>query len=176
MRFTRARPTTRLAGALAALLLLAPGCTREKAGEAQPQAVERAQAAAAAAPDIDGPWNAVTIDGQAVPPREWRIGVEGGKVSGGRDGCNDWGYGEPEVKGGARTIVSTLVGCPEGDPVRKAYWAMAMAPEARLELLADGTLRIAARGHEAVLRRCRWVSEPLPPGVQGRGRRVCAEG
>jgi hypothetical protein len=175
MSFTRTRATLRLAGTLAALLLLAAGCAREKTADPQPQAVERAQAAPAAAPDIDGPWNAVTIDGRAVAPREWRIGIEGGKVSGGRDGCNDWGYGEPEAKGGARTIVSTLVGCPEGDPVRKAYWAMAMAPEARLELRADGTLRIAARGHEAVLRRCRWTNEPMPRGVQGRGRRVCAE-
>ncbi|HEY0114044.1 MAG TPA: hypothetical protein VGB59_12975 [Allosphingosinicella sp.] len=126
------------------------------------------------APEVDGAWAAVSIDGRPVPWREWRIGVTDGKVSGGRDGCNDWDFDEPEVEGGERTIVSTLVGCPEEDPVRKAYWALATAPDPSLQLRGDGTLRIAGRGHEAVLRRCRWITEPLPPGTSGTGNRVCA--
>lgn len=126
------------------------------------------------APEVDGAWAAVSIDGRPAPWREWRISVERGKVAGGRDGCNDWGFDEPEVEGGERTIVTTLVGCPEEDPVRKAYWALALADRVSLELRKDGTLRLAGRGHEAVLRRCRWVDEPLPPGTFGTGPRVCA--
>ena len=126
------------------------------------------------APEVDGSWAAESIDGRAVPWREWRIAVEGGKVAGGRDGCNDWGFDKPEVEGGPRTIVSTLVGCPEDDPVRRAYWALALAEEASLDLREDGSLRLAGRGHEAVLRRCRWVDEPLPPGTSGTAPRVCA--
>lgn len=126
------------------------------------------------APEVDGAWAAVSIDGRPVSWREWRISVARGKVAGGRDGCNDWGFDEPEVEGGERTIITTLVGCAEDDPVRKAYWALTLADPASLELRTDGKLRIVAAGHEALLRRCRWVSEPLPPGTSGTGPRVCA--
>ena len=54
-------------------------------------------------------------------------------------------------------IVSTLVGCPENDPVRRAYWALASADDATIALQGDGRLRVASRRHEAVLRRCRWT-------------------
>lgn len=123
------------------------------------------------APEVDGSWAAVAIDGRAVPWREWRYWVERGKVAGGRDGCNDWGFDKPEVEGGPPTITTTLAGCPEDDPVHKAYWALALG--ASLELREDGTLRLAGRGHEAVLRRCRWVNEPLPPGTSGTPPRAC---
>jgi heat shock protein HslJ len=126
------------------------------------------------APEVDGAWAASSIDGRPVPWREWRISVEQGKVAGGRDGCNDWGFGEAEVEGRERMIVTTLVECIEEDSARKAYWALALADPVSLELGKDGTLRIAGRGHEAVLRRCRWVEEPFPPGSAGSGPRVCA--
>ncbi|HEX8307830.1 MAG TPA: hypothetical protein VF645_05360 [Allosphingosinicella sp.] len=126
------------------------------------------------APEVDGAWAALSIDGRPVHWREWRISVARGKVAGGRDGCNDWGFDEPEVEGGERMIVTTLVGCPEDDPVRKAYWALALADPVALDLGKDGTLRLSGRGHEAVLRRCRWVNEPLPPGASGTGSRACA--
>jgi heat shock protein HslJ len=178
MRFARAFQD-RLAAAWAALALLASGCAGEDPAETTARPAEGAGAAPAAARpaarDIDGAWLAVAIDGRPVAAGAWRFGISDGKVSGGRDGCNDWGYGEPETKGGPRTIHSTLVGCPEDDPVRKAYWAIASAPEATLDQRDDGVMRIAARGHEALLRRCRWISEPMPPGVEGRGRRTCAE-
>lgn len=122
---------------------------------------------------VDGPWIAVSIDGQAVAAGAWRIGVERSRVSGGRDDCNDWGYQEPQEEGGQRMIVSTLVGCREDDPVRRAYWAMATAPDAALELRADGTLRLAARGHEGLFRRCRWEREAPPPGSRSTGRQTC---
>jgi hypothetical protein len=123
------------------------------------------------APEVDGTWAAVAIDGRAVPWREWRFSVERGKVSGGRDSCNDWSFDKPEAEGGPATITTTLVGCPEDDPVRKAYWALALG--ASPELRGDGTLRLAGRGHEALLRRCRWVNEPLPPGTSGTPPRAC---
>lgn len=158
----------------AALAVLAPGCAGEEAADPRAQLVKGADERPAS-PDLDGPWTVVTIDGRAVAPREWRIGITRGTVSGGRDGCNDWGFDEPETNGGARTIVSTLVGCRKEDPVRRAYWAMAMAKDVWLEPREDGTLRLAAGGHQAILRRCRWVTEPLPQGVTGRGRRTCSE-
>ena len=126
------------------------------------------------APEVDGSWTAVRIDGRPVPAGEYRISVRDGEVSGGRDACNDWGFDEPQVEGGPRTITTTLVGCPEDDPVRKAYWALALG--ASPDLREDGTLRLAARGHQALLRRCRWVDEPLPPGTSGTPPRACLAG
>ncbi|HEX8365442.1 MAG TPA: hypothetical protein VF603_09185 [Allosphingosinicella sp.] len=125
------------------------------------------------APEVDGSWNAAAIDGRPVAAGAWRISVERARVSGGRDDCNDWGYQQPEREGGQRLIVSTLVGCREDDPVRRAYWAMATAPDAALELRDDGTLRLAARGHEGLFRRCRWEREAPPPGSRSTGRQVC---
>lgn len=126
------------------------------------------------APEVDGAWAAVSIDGRPVSWREWRISVTGGKVAGGRDGCNDWGFDEPEVEGGERMIVTTLVGCPEDDPVRKAYWTVAIERNVPPELLGDGSLRLAAGGHQAIFRRCRWTEVPLPPGTSGTNPRICA--
>lgn len=125
------------------------------------------------APETDGTWSAVSIDGRAVSWREWRIAVTAGKVAGGRDGCNDWAFTEPEVEGGEPMINTTLVECLEEDPARKAYWRLANAqdPPQRLD---DGRLRLAAGRHEAIFRRCLWTEEPLLPGTSGRGPRVCA--
>lgn len=126
------------------------------------------------APAVDGTWAAVSIDGRPVSWRGWRISVADGKVAGGRDGCNDWSFGAPEVEGGERTIDTTLVGCPEDDPLRKAYWALALERNRPPEARSDGSLHLAAGGHEAIFRRCRWTEEPLPPGVSGTRPRVCA--
>jgi hypothetical protein len=125
------------------------------------------------APEVDGAWAALSIDGRPAQWREWRISVSGGKVAGGRDGCNDWGFDEPEVEGGERTITTTLVGCPEDDPVRKAYWILALDRSISPQLRSDGRLRLAAGGHEAIFRRCRWTEEPLPPGTSATRPRAC---
>lgn len=125
------------------------------------------------APEVDGAWAAVSIDGRPVSWREWRLSVTSGKVAGGRDGCNEWGFTEPEVEGGERMIDTTLVGCPEDDPVRKAYWTLALARNMSPRLRSDGSLRLAADGHEAIFRRCRWTEEPLPPGTSGTRPRAC---
>jgi hypothetical protein len=193
MSFTMVLVLIALAGFVAASWVLARGLARDDAGYRRAQ--KRAGLGLAGlllglgivqvgqtervvqrltAPEVDGSWIAMTIDGRAVAPGAWRISVERGRVSGGRDDCNDWGYQEPEEQGGQRTIASTLVGCPEDDPVRRAYWAMATAPDAALALGEDGTLRLAARGHEGVFRRCRWMREPPPPPATARSvRQVC---
>lgn len=108
--------------------------------------------------EVDGNWSAVAIDGRPAPVG-YRLAIENGRVQGGRDACNDWGYQE-DGRGG-RLIVSTLVGCPEEDPVRRAFWVMASATDASIALQGDGTLRVAAGGHEAVWQRCRWT-RPSP--------------
>lgn len=116
------------------------------------------------APETDGSWTATRIDGKRVGPERYRVGVKAGKVSGGRDDCNDWAYeGEPDKKG-ERMINTTLVGCPEPDPMREAYWALVYDP--KIELSPDGTLRVHGQGHEAILIRCQWqrVQETLPGG------------
>src|SRR5687767_1222784 len=42
-------------------------------------------------PEVDGSWSAVTIDGRPAP-QGYRLAIENGRVRGGRDDCNDWGY------------------------------------------------------------------------------------
>lgn len=122
----------------------------------------------------DGSWGAVAIDGRPVSSKDYMIRIEDRRVAAGRDGCNSWGFeDEPFNAAGERMIVSTLVGCPEDDPVRNAYWALATAPQIPLTLRLDGTMRLAAREHRAFFRRCEWVREPLPPETSGSGPEVC---
>lgn len=115
-------------------------------------------------PEEDGSWTAIRIDGKPVEPERYRISIGNGEVTGGRDDCNDWSYEQERAKNGDRMIVSTLVGCPEGDPMRKAYWALVSDPE--VELRRDGRLRVSGQGHEMVAIRCKWqrVRETLPGG------------
>lgn len=126
------------------------------------------------APEVDGVWAAVTVDGRPVPWGEWRVAIRWGKVAGGRDGCNVWSFAEPEVDGGERMIHTTLAGCPEDDPVYKAYWSLAAGPGAAPQPRGDGTLRLAGAGHEAIFRRCRWTDAPPTPGGSGTPPRICA--
>lgn len=119
-------------------------------------------------PEEDGAWGIVSIDGVPVRNGAWTITITDGKIRGGRDDCNYWSFSEsPRGAPGERMIETTLVGCPEDDPVRKAYWTLANAPGTAIELRSEGWLRIKAQGHEAMLRRCEWVSDPLPPGSTG---------
>ena len=102
----------------------------------------------------DGSWTAISIDGKLVEPERYRISIGNGEVTGGRDDCNDWSYEKEREKNGERMIVSTLVGCPEGDPMREAFWALIHDP--KIELRQDGRLRVWGQGHDAVLIRCHW--------------------
>jgi hypothetical protein len=113
-------------------------------------------------PEEDGRWRAVSIDGRAIGRgREFVVSLVDGKVSGGRDDCNDWGYSDqPPAADGARMIVTTLSLCVEEDGVREGYAAITSAPNLTTELRPDGTLRLAARGHEAIFRRCTYQLDP----------------
>jgi hypothetical protein len=100
---------------------------------------------------IDGVWVAETIDGRGVGRTRYTINVAEGRVTGGHDGCNGWGY---EMYQGQRTVNSTLIGCPP-DPLHEGYWAVVRPEPWTARLLRDGRLEASARGHRAVLRRAR---------------------
>lgn len=100
-------------------------------------------------PQADGHWQAISIGGAPAGPRDYTILVEGGRVVGGYDGCNNWGY---VWHPGGWAIQSELQGCAD-DPLQRAYY-QALQPDAhQLSLGPDGTLRVSADGQEAVFRR-----------------------
>ncbi|MDQ4087026.1 MAG: hypothetical protein M3177_03275 [Pseudomonadota bacterium] len=98
---------------------------------------------------IDGVWVAETIDGRGVGRMRYTIEVAEGRVTGGHDGCNGWGY---EIYKGQRTVNSTLIGCPS-DPLHEGYWAVVRPEPWAARLLEDGRLEASAPGHRVVLRR-----------------------
>lgn len=124
------------------------------------------------APDEDGGWGALRIDGRPVPSSEYTIFIRDGRIEGGRDGCNSWGYTDDPPGPGERMILSTLVECPADDSLRLAYYALARSG-IEPELRRDGSLRLSAGGHEAIFRRCRWVEEPRHPGPSAPRREIC---
>ncbi|TFI59458.1 hypothetical protein E2493_04505 [Sphingomonas parva] len=121
------------------------------------------------APEEDGSWLAVTIDGR--PAEGFRVSITGGRVAGGRDGCNDWAFAAPDPSGG-RTIDTILVACPEDDPLRESYWRLVQ--EGHVALRGDGRLRLAGDGHQALFRRCAWRTERIHNETRHSETRVCA--
>jgi len=104
----------------------------------------------AAAPKADGAWILVAMDGRPLPGA-YTVEVKDGRVAGGRDGCNMWGW-DSAGPGGDRAIHSTLIGCPETQQNR-TYWAVARDEQARLAVSADGRLAIEGAGHRLIGRR-----------------------
>ena len=102
----------------------------------------------------DGEWGAITIDGRRVAPGSFNVSVRNGQITGGRDGCNNWGYVEdqPPASDGSRMIVSDAQGCPETAEQRGYRIAIGMGTPG-LAKVPDGNLRIFAGGHEIVARR-----------------------
>jgi len=98
---------------------------------------------------IDGAWQALAIDGRPVGRTLYTVNVERGRVTGGRDGCNHWGYQWEE---GRRLVVSTLIGC-HSDPLQAGYWAVVGAEPWAPEPRPDGTMQLRAAGHSALFRR-----------------------
>lgn len=114
-------------------------------------------------PRLDGLWEATSIDGKPVPADRFLLRLRNGRVVGGRDGCNSWGYDEtvPPAPDGSRTIVSDLMGCP-AIPQRPAYWrALGNGNVVPALRRPDSQLRIAAGGAEILARR---APEKRPPG------------
>lgn len=98
---------------------------------------------------VDGAWIADTIDGRSVGRTRYTINVAEGRVTGGHDGCNGWGF---EMYQGQRTVNSTLIGCPP-DPLQQAYWAVVRPEPWTARLLQDGRLEASTPGHRVVFRR-----------------------
>ncbi|MGE5562895.1 MAG: hypothetical protein ACM3ZV_06235 [Bacillota bacterium] len=111
----------------------------------------------------DGNWTAIAIDGQRIGAERFRLVIRDGKVVGGRDDCNDWGYASEPDANGERSIISTLQACPDTD-IRRRFQAIIASPT--LDLTSDGRLRASGSGHSSVLVRCRWrnVHSTLPGG------------
>ena len=99
---------------------------------------------------FDGPergtWRALTLNGQEVFEEKFLIGIADGAVTGGRDGCNYWGFGEEDAATGERSITSTLAAC-EPTPAMAVYGVLAFgAPEMTLQgesrlVLSEGRCR-----------------------------------
>lgn len=98
---------------------------------------------------VDGAWVAETIDGRGVGRTRYTLNIAEGRVTGGHDGCNGWGY---QWEQGQRTVVSTLIGCPP-DPLQQAYWAVVHPEPWTARLLEDGRLEASTPGHRVVFRR-----------------------
>jgi len=129
-------------------LLLATGC----GGDGRPQPD----------PSHDGLWRAETIDGDPVGRSEFLLRVRDGRVVGGKDACNHWGFDftRPPEPDGTRAIISTLMACP-GIPGIPAYWRAIGNGNAVPQLTEEGKLRFRAGGSEIVARR-------VPPAVKPR--------
>lgn len=103
---------------------------------------------------LDGLWRATAIDGQPVGRTDFLIRVRGGRVVGGKDGCNSWAYDmtqRPEPDG-TRMVVSDAMACP-GIAQRPAYWRALGNGNAGPILSESGDLRLRAGGSEIMARR-----------------------
>ena len=92
--------------------------------------------------------------------------MRGGRVVGGKDGCNNWGFDltrQPEPDG-TRTIATDLMACPDVPP-RPNYWRALGNGNAVPELTGTGELRLRAAGSELL---ARPVPGPIRPERRGR--------
>lgn len=105
-------------------------------------------------PDHDGMWTVTAISGETVPAGAFLLRVRGGRVTGGRDGCNAWGFDEtrPPAADGTRMILSDAQECA-ATPQLRGYWRALGNGNAPLRLNESGELRIRAGGDEIVARR-----------------------
>ena len=104
-----------------------------------------------AAPEEDGGWKFVTIDGVDVSEDGYSIGVRWGKLSGYNDGCNSCGFDAPtDPDNPYYSRVCTLTACTERP--RDALLGRFLVPY--LALQADGDRMVATvPGHRAGLAR-----------------------
>jgi hypothetical protein len=113
----------------------------------------------------DGLWAATTIDRQVVAPDAFLVRIRGGRVVGGKDGCNSWAFDmtRPPEPDGTRTIATDLMACP-GVPPRPAYWRALGNGNVPPIVTDQGELRLRAGGSELIARPFR---PPIRPGTQG---------
>lgn len=102
----------------------------------------------------DGLWAVTAISGVDVPAETFLLRIRDGRVVGGRDGCNSWGFDEtqPPRPDGTRMIVSDLQACAP-TPQLRGYWRALGNGNAPVRLQEDGELRIRAGGDEIAARR-----------------------
>ncbi len=113
------------------------------------------------APEEDGSWRAITIDGRPVADEGYTILIRSGQVIAGFDGCNSWHYEDASTApDGSRSIMTTLAGCAK-TPTIHAYWMTARAGVRPIVLPAQ-TIAVEANGHRAVFRRCEWQAAYRP--------------
>jgi hypothetical protein len=105
---------------------------------------------------LDGLWQVVTINGKA-PAASFLLRIRRGRVVGGRDGCNSWGFDLtlPPAPDGTRMIISDAQGCPQ-TPERRAYWRALGNGNVRPAMAEDGKLRLSV-GEDEV------AAVPIPP-------------
>lgn len=147
------RPSLAVALAAAVLALL-PACGSQVGDKQADGATAGKQKTAA---DADGDWAVLRIDDAAVAPDSFRVVLRRGEVTGGHDGCNNWGYDEsvPPLADGSRMIVSDAQACPETAQSR-AYRMVIAKPAIRSA--ESGRLVLSAGGHRLLLERCQWVT------------------
>jgi hypothetical protein len=103
----------------------------------------------------DGNWTVLAIDGRPVEPDSFRVRLAKGEVTGGRDGCNNWGYvaGAKPLPDGGRMIESDAQYCPETEQSR-AYRSVIFEPE--ITPAGSDRLLLSGRGHRLLVARCEW--------------------
>jgi hypothetical protein len=101
----------------------------------------------------DGMWTVTTISGQEVPPGKFLLRVRDGRVTGGRDGCNSWGFDATRAPApdGTRMIISDAQECSP-TPQLRGYWRALGNGNAPLRTTEGGELRIRAGGDEIIAR------------------------
>lgn len=99
---------------------------------------------------LDGLWQVEEING-SKPSANFLLRIRGGRVVGGRDDCNSWGFDEtqPPAPDGARTILSDAQGCPRTRE-RNAYWRALGNGNVRPALTEDRKLKLKVGEDEVV--------------------------
>ena len=104
----------------------------------------------------DGLWSVTTISGVEVPAEKFLLRIRDGRVVGGRDGCNSWGFDATQkpAPDGTRMIVSDAQECAP-TPQLRSYWRALGNGNAPVRIAANGELNIRAGGDEIVARYAR---------------------
>lgn len=137
------------------LLIAGPVCLAACGDRGQP---DKGSPSSEGAPThLEGSWAVLRVDEGRVAPDSFRVDLRRAEVTGGHDGCNNWGYDEglPTLPGGGRMIVSDAQGCPE-TPQSRAYRLVVASPA--ITPLASDRLLLTGGGHRLLVERCEWVT------------------
>lgn len=90
----------------------------------------------------DGNWRVVEVDGRKPAARTMWIQITNGAISGGFDGCNQWGF---QLVNGKRDLVSDAAGCPPS-PDLTSYQAVAQSPSNAAQPSMEGDVLVLKAG------------------------------